>query len=82
MVTGSNIVVLGPLPQWVADGGGYQEKMADVDIAEEAAGGARDIMMAKTETATRTATDTETETDTGALATQNYCDAAQLCKVI
>ena len=72
MATGSNRVVLGPRPQGVAEGGGDEEEMADVD-QEEAAGEARDVTMAETETetATRTATDTETEIETGALATND-----------
>jgi hypothetical protein len=72
MATGSNRVVLGPRPQGVAEGGGDEEEMADVD-EEEAAGEARDVTMAETETetATRTATDTETEIETGALATND-----------
>jgi len=59
MATGSKRVVLGPRPQGVAEGGGDEEEMADMD-EEEAAGEARDVTMAKTETetVTRTATDT------------------------
>jgi len=82
----SNRVMLGPRPQWVAEGGGdEEEEMADVDEEdEEAAGEARDVTMAdaETETATRTATDTETEIGTGARATNDYSDPAQLRKVI
>jgi hypothetical protein len=72
MATGSNRVVLGPRPQGVADGGGDEEVMGDVDEGE-AAGEARDVTMAETETetATRTATDTETEIGTGVLATND-----------
>jgi hypothetical protein len=72
MATGSNRAVLGPRPQRVAEGGGDEEEMADVD-EEEAAGEARDVTMAEpeTETATRTATDTETDIETGALATND-----------
>jgi hypothetical protein len=53
----------------VAEGGDDEEEMADVH-EEEAAGEARDIMFAETETesATRITPDTETEIDTGALA--------------
>jgi hypothetical protein len=71
MATGPNRVALGSRPHRFAEGGGDgdQEEMADVDEEDEAAGGARDIMMAKIETATRTATDIESETETGALAT-------------
>jgi hypothetical protein len=68
MATGSNRVVLGPRPQGVAEGGGDEEEMADVD-EEETAGEARDITMAETET--ETATDTETVIETGALATND-----------
>jgi hypothetical protein len=72
MPTGSNRVVLGPRPQGVAEGGGDEEEMADVD-EEEAAGEARDVTMAETEneTATRTTTDIATEIETGALATND-----------
>jgi len=48
MATGSNRVVLGPRPQGVAEGGGDEEEMADVE-EEEAAGEARDVTMAETE---------------------------------
>jgi hypothetical protein len=67
MATGSNTVAHGNKPQRVADGGVVEEKMAHVDQEEDAAGGARDIMLVKTETATRTAT----ETEKGALATND-----------
>ena len=63
-------MVLGHRSQGVAEGGGDEGEMADVD-EEEAAGEARDITMAETETetVTSTANDTETEIQTGALAT-------------
>jgi len=55
--------VLGPTPQGVTEGGGDEEEIADVDEEEEAAGVARDGMIAEddTETVTRSATDTETQ---------------------
>ena len=71
MATGSNRLALGLRPPGVAEGGGDEEEMADVDEAEESAGVARDITMAETETATRTTTDTESETEMGALATND-----------
>jgi hypothetical protein len=42
MAMGSNRVVLGPRPKGVADRGGDEEEMADVDEEEEAAEVARD----------------------------------------
>jgi hypothetical protein len=77
MAMGSNRLVLGPRPEGVAERGGDEEVMADVD-EEEAAAEPRDLTMAgtKTETATRTATDTETEIETAALATNDYSDPA------
>ena len=54
IATGSNRVVLGPRPQGVAEGGGDEEEMADVDEEEEAAGEARDVTLAETETETAT----------------------------
>jgi hypothetical protein len=77
MATGSNRVVLGPRHQGVAERGGDEEEMADVN-EEEAAGEARDVTMAETETdtATRTATDTKIEIATGALATNIQSDPA------
>jgi len=70
MATGSNSVVLGPRPHGVAEGGGDEEVMADVDEEEEASGEARDITIAETstETATWTSTDTKTGIETEALA--------------
>jgi hypothetical protein len=86
IATGSNRVVLGPRPQRVADGGGdEEEEIADVDKEEKgAAGYARNLTMAETETvtATRTVTDTETEIGTEAPAAAEYRDPAQLRKVI
>jgi hypothetical protein len=72
MATGSNRVVLSPRPQGVAEGGGDEEEMADVDN-KEAAGGTRDVTMAETgtETTTRTAPDTKTEIETTALPTND-----------
>jgi hypothetical protein len=83
MATASNRVVLGPRSQRVAEGGGDEREMADVD-EEEAVGEARGDTMAetKTETATRTATDTETVIEMGVLAPNHYSDPAQLHKVI
>jgi len=71
--TGANRVALGPRPQGVAEGGGEEdeEEMSDVDEEEHAAGGARGITMAETETTTRGATDIESETETGAMATHD-----------
>jgi len=74
IATGSNRVVLGPRPQGVVEGGGDEEDRADVDEEEEeAAGEARDVTRADTETETspRTATDTETEIGKRALATDD-----------
>jgi hypothetical protein len=85
MATGSTRVVLGPRPQWVAEGWGDEEAMADVDEEEEEAlREGRDITMPETETenVSRTATDTETEIETGALATIALSDPAQLRVVI
>jgi len=65
--TGSNTVVLGHKLKGVAEGGGDEEEMADVDEEENPAVEARDVMMAETETATRTVTDSEAEIETGAL---------------
>jgi len=82
IATGSIRVVLGPRPQWVAEGRGDEEVMGDMDEEVEAAGAARDVTMAETETASRTATETETETETGALATNDHRDPAHLRMVI
>jgi len=73
MAMGSNRVVLGSTPWGVAEGGGDEEEMADVDEKEEAAGEERDVTMAETETetATRTLTDSVTEIGTGALPTHD-----------
>jgi len=65
---GSNSVVLGTRPHGVADGGGDEPELADVDEDMEAGGEAEDITG---ETATRTATDTHTVIETGALATND-----------
>jgi hypothetical protein len=60
MATGSNSVVLGPPPLRVAEGRGAKDEMSDVDTdEEEAAGEARDVAMAKTETETASETATE-----------------------
>jgi len=61
----------------VAQGGGDEEVLEDMDEDEEAVGGAEDIMMAETETVTRSAS----ETETGALARNDQSDPAQLRKV-
>jgi len=45
---GSNRVVLGSRPQAVAEGGGDEDEMADVDEEEEAKGESRDVTMAET----------------------------------
>jgi len=82
MATGSNREVLGPTTQGVAGGEGDEGEIADGDEEEEAAGEARDLMMAEIDTATRTVTDTETETELGVLATSDQCDPAQLRKAI
>jgi hypothetical protein len=53
------------------------------DVQEDDAGGeAREVVMTETETATTAATETETETEAGAMATNDWSDPAQLCKVI
>jgi len=83
--TGSKSMVLGSWPQGVAEGGGVEEDMADVDEEdEEAAGASRDITIAviETETATRIATDTPTEIEMAALANDDQSDPAHRCKVI
>jgi hypothetical protein len=72
MASGSNRVVLGHRPQGVAEVGGDEEEMADVDEEEDdVPEEAREVTMAvtETETATRTVTDTATEIETGAPAT-------------
>jgi len=84
MATCSDRVVLGPRPEGVAEGDEDEEKMPDVDKKEKAAGEARDVMMAVTETdiVTRNMSDIEIETETGALATIDCSDPAQLHKVM
>jgi len=74
--TGPNRVVLGPRPKGVAEGGGDEQEIADVDEEEEAAEEARDITMAETHAANRIATATKTETETGALGTNDWSDPA------
>jgi len=53
----SNTVVLCPRAQGEAGGVGDEEEIADEEKEEEAAGKARDVTMAETDTPTRTTTD-------------------------
>jgi len=78
IATGSTRVVLGPRPQGVVEGGGDGEENVDVDKEHGAAGNARVIMMAETDTATTTASDNETQIGTGALAPNHWSDQAKL----
>jgi len=84
MAKGSNSLVLGPRPLGVADGWGDEDAMVDVEDEEQEMGEARGVTMSVTETeaTTRTATDTEPEIEMRVLATNDYRDPAQLCKVI
>jgi len=68
MATSLNRVLLGPRHKGVAERGGANEKMVDVEEEEEATGDASDVTIAETETVPRTATDTNTENETRALA--------------
>ena len=64
----------------MAGGAEAEEEMTDVDKEEEAAGVARDLKMAETETETVTmiATNTKNEIETGALVADDLSDQAQL----
>jgi len=67
--TGSNRVVLGPRPEGVAEEGGDEEEMANIDEEEMTEEEARDATLTETDTATSSVTVTQIETETGALAT-------------
>jgi len=84
IATDSHRVVPCPRPKKVAAAGGVDQEMVDEEEEEEAAGEARDITMAESETeaATRPVTATETEIKTAGQATNDLTGPAQLRKVI